>query len=253
MNRRHVARLASTVALGALCALCGSAHAADRYAVLALIGDDLSIVTYQTSTGSHLDTNTVQHLANDDDRFDRVAVQNAAAAVRRTVPGATTFGIKAADPAEYGVNDAMLESPGQVKALLEPLRPVLGDARYLLIVSKSHGDAYLRTANGSIGSGKLNGLGFYLDYRKRTSNGAGERGRGFVAPYAYVTVTLVDVGTGAVVRSDSSNEGRMVSITRSPDATDPWEALTADQKVAMLGNLIRRAMERVVPQVVAPG
>jgi hypothetical protein len=61
-------------------------------------------------------------------------------------------------------------------------------------------------------------------------------------------VSPIDLATGAVVKTASPDE----STTRDPGTTDPWEALTPEQKVDALNHPVRRAVEQAVPRLIAP-
>ncbi len=232
------------------------AHAAqpgESYAVVSLIGDSITIVNHEPVTGSAIDQNDRNQVKLGDDHFDALATRVATDAIGRTSPDARVEVVAVPDHAPYGDANALFDANGTLPALLAAVKPLVRpETHYLLVLSKFRGDARLRISNGTIGSGKLTGLGFYLDAAKRLKSGAtGERGRGFVAPFAYVQVTLVDLRTGAVVNSESATE----STTRAnvgPDANlEPWYALTAEQKVRLLDGLLTRALQRTVPRAVA--
>jgi hypothetical protein len=236
----------------------GGARGADApatYAVVSLVGDSITIVTYEGVTGTNLDRNEKQQVALGDGVFDKLATRVALNTLHRSLPDAGFQAIDVAEPTSFGDATELFAADGRLPALLAAVRPQLkaSDTHYLVVISKFRSEARLRTSNSHIGSGKLAGLGFYVDPVKRMKRGdTGERGRGFVAPFAYVEVDLVDLQTGAVVRSENAKE----SITRAnagPDATlDPWDALTPEQKVRLLENLLGRAVQKTVSQVVAP-
>jgi hypothetical protein len=242
------------LAAGVVASAPGLAAAAESYAVVSLVGDSVTIVGYRAATGSHFDQNTHEQVALGDGVFDRLATRVAANTIHRTVPDAAIQIIDVPDRVRFADPPDWTAPDGPLPSLLSSVRPLLKrpDTHYLVVVGKFRGDARLRVANGTLGSGKLTGLGFYLDPFRHLRNSAGETGRGFVAPFAYVQVTLVDLRTGAVVRSTSDEE----TVTRAnagPDASlDPWDALTSAQKVRILQNELGRAVQKTVPRVVAP-
>lgn len=229
--------------------------AADTYAVVALVGDEFTIVTYQPGVGSNIDQNRKEEVPVDNAHFDQLATRVAVNALRRTVPGAALQGIAVPDHGAFGDADALLASDGTLPSLLSAVKPRLQrpDTHYLVVISKYRGDAQLRVRNGAIGSGKLSGVGFYIDAFKGLKNsGTGERGRGFLAPYAYVMVSLVDLRTGAIVRSEHAVETTTRANTGPESTLEPWDALTAEQKARLLDNMLGRAVQKTVPRVVAP-
>lgn len=234
----------------------GAAAASNAYAVVALVGDRISVIRYRPTVGSSLDQNRVQEVVVQDDHYDRLATRVAVDAVHAAFPDAQVQGVRLADPAPFGAPGALSGSDDRLPALLAAVRSQLGDRapRYLLVLSKHRDDAHLKTDSGTLGSGKLSGLGFYIDAETRMKRTAtGERGRGFVAPYAYVTASLVDLRDGAVVRFENVEETTTRANVGEGTDLDPWNALTADQKVRLLDAMLTRAVRAAVAHVVAPG
>jgi len=256
IERTHciVGRLALACLTVSSASLVHAAAGDDSYAVVSLIGDEMSIVRYEPSVGSSLDQNVRQAVPMPDRHFDQLAARSAIDAIHRADPEASSQAIAIADDASFGDATTLFANDGTLPALLTKVRPLLPhpDTHYLVVISKYRSDAHLRTANGAIGSGKLSGLGFYLDsFKRMRSTNTGERGRGLVAPFAYVMVSLVDLRTGAVVRSQDSAETTTRANVGSQATLDPWDALTAEQKVRILDNLVRRAVLRAASQLVA--
>lgn len=243
----------------AMCALLFSAVAMsatdpESYAVVALIGDEISVVTYHRALGSSLDSNQQQHIPNVDDRFDRLATQVSMAAIRTAMPSATIEGLSIEDPA-FAHSETSLPAGDALPALLDAVSTRLKqkDTHYLLLISKYRAEARLKVRNGTIGSGRLYGLGFYIDSGKRMiQTDTSESGRGFVAPFAYVTASLIDLHTGTVVRSESVSDSVTRANTGPSTSLNPWDAMTADQKIRALDFVVRRALQWAVPRVVAP-
>lgn len=226
-----------------------AADAPDSYAVVALFGDDLSVVTYRSTTGSSLDRNEQQHVALGDGRFDRLATQVSMNAIRAALPGARIEPLTMSDDALAGGLDVSLPS------LLETVKGKLQDkdTHYLLVIGKYRGDAHLKVASGTIGSGRLEGIGFYIDpFLRMKKTNTGESGRGFVAPFAYLSVSLVDLRTGAVIRSEAATESMTHANVGASTTLDPWDAMTPEQKVRSIEVVIRKALLWAVPRVVAP-
>lgn len=230
-------------------ALATAAEAPDSYAVVSLFGDDLTVVTYRSTTGSSFDRNEQQHVALSDNRYDRLATQVSTRAIQAAVAGAQVETLMIRDDAIAGGLDASLPS------LLDTVRGKLQDkdTHYLVVVGKYRADAHLKVASGTLGSGKLEGIGFYIDpFLRMKKTTTGESGRGFVAPFAYLSVTLVDLRTGAVVRSESVTESMTHSNVGPSTTLDPWDAMTPDEKVRAIDVVIGRALRWAVPRVVAP-
>ncbi|MGZ9080518.1 MAG: hypothetical protein ACXW2A_19535, partial [Burkholderiales bacterium] len=90
---------------------------------------------------------------------------------------------------------------------------------------------------------------FYLDPGMIVTNReTGIRTEGFIGPYAYFVVSLVELPSGRVVGRSVVTQTTSASSAFQASFT-PWTALTADQKVNMLDGLIRAGVQRAVPEV----
>jgi len=136
-----------------------------------------------------------------------------------------------------------------IKPMIDVIAPAAqkAGATHLIIALKNRDDARLRVADGMVGLGKLEGLGFYVDNVMRMTNSeTGEGAVGFVAPFAYIRFLLVDLNTRATLREQVVRESHAVS---SQKATVAWDALPAEQKVQLLQHLIRTAVDDAIPEL----
>ena len=227
-------------------------HADDRrYAVLSLAADKLLIAQYNLTTGSRLDRNARQFVPLADDSLDRAILRSVDQAVRRFAPGAKPELLATADPALRALADAGMESRN-VDALIPLVRAQVpaGSATHLILVTKHRAEGRTRFASSTGGTGAFEGLGFYIDRVKRVRNTrTGEVTTGYIAPFAYLRFTLVDLGTGTVVKT---REETLSTVTASQAADTPWEALTGAQKVGFLQSLARQAAGEAIPELLAP-
>ncbi len=242
-----------------LAGFCGSsARAADAaaptYAVLSLIGDQFTIVGRQMSTGSHLDRNSQLPVVVDNAVLDSVATTAAETAVKRAQPGAATLRVSIRDPRLFALQERLLTDTAESKAMRESLRDVLvkSGATHLLLVVKHREQARFAMRDSSVGSGSVAGLGFYVDDATRTvRTETGERSQGFIAPYAYVTVALLDVATMRVTGSKSASDSAVITPADSKEAVVAWDALGAEAKVRALNNVISRAVGAATSDLLA--
>jgi len=87
--------------------------------------------------------------------------------------------------------------------------------------------------------GRLYGPGFYLDrVTGMQRRDTGETSIGFVAPFAYLRVSVVDVATMSLVSTATATESTTVSTANKRDAVNPWDALTSGEKVDYLQRVI---------------
>lgn len=243
MNRRL------SVAFGALVLAVG-AHAAPSYAVLSLVGDKLDVVTYQLATGSKLDANSHSQLAMPQDEFDMAALRAINRTLKASVPGVQVALLAASRPEDF-VDEEHAFSANRVTLPAEIDAAVHREgAAALLLVTKHRGDARMQVMEGKIGSGRVEGLGFYLDGTTELENReTKKRALGFIAPFVYVDVALIDVATGTVTRRKTIMAGRAVGAYNNAAGVNAWDALSAAEKVSLLTGMLTKELEAAVPEL----
>ena len=237
-----VKRLVCLVGVALIC-ISSSSYAADpapaTYAVISLIGDKINVVGARASVGSNLDRNRQGAIAVQGRALDDTAVIAASDAIGRFDPHASIVMLSSNDPTLYELQDELFQPQQRSRALLaSAIRdPIQGQhATLLVLIRKNRSDAMLRLENQYVGSGKLEGVGFYVDPNLRMiDHETGELGAGFLAPYAYIKITLVDAKTMAVIREQSVEESTNMITSKS---LNPLDALTAAQKTAALRSMI---------------
>ena len=231
---------------------------APKYAVLSLVGDRLHVVQREFTTGSNVDRN--ERLVNElpDNTFDRAMSFAVEDALRQAVPGVQPVLLASRRGDLY---DAVFNAPDHATAVanvykvVKPMVEKTG-ATHLVLVTKHRNRAMLRLRDGYVGAGYLEGLGFYVDQGTiaRTLN-PNDAEAGFLAPYAYFNVTLIDVPSGRIL----GRQAVVGSDARPIDGSDPrdrnegnaWKRMTEEQKVQQLTKVIREEAARAVPMVMA--
>lgn len=246
-------RILFTAAL--LLALPLEAFAQSRhYAILSLVGDEMMIVQREMQTGSRLDTNARQSVTMPDATIDRGVLLAVDDAVRRAEPNAKTTLLVSRRQAVYDSVARALEKGGTTANAFEAVRPVVASAKgatHLILVTKYRHPAMLRLRDGHIGSGTLEGVGFYVDYGSTArSYDTNEAERGLISPYAYFRVSLIDMASGKVIAEDRVIGSKAHTV---PTGTigNAWAALTPQEKDSRLQEVIREETARVVPMVIA--
>jgi hypothetical protein len=242
-----------TLALTAALPLGWPAQAASRrFAALSLLADQLDVVYARPSTGSHLDRNQRQSVDADAGAFDRLALQALQRAVQRSEPGAqvtmlalpTTSRLYTEPDRIFGSKAVAL--PGAVVDAL-----IAAKATHLFLLTKIRDDVRVPLVDRTIGIGTVRGLGFYVDTEVRLQRQqTGEVSSGVLAPFVYVRLSLVDVASGEILR-DQSIRAMRPFIPAGRDALDPWQLLTAEEKVDALKSLLEDELARVVPMLMA--
>lgn len=218
-----------------------------KYAIMSLIGDGLLIVTRDISTGSNLDKNVRNFAPFKNPALDNatvLAIDSAMLGRDRTVK---TILLGGRDPALFALQERGLEEGRALATLLPAIQPIArkAGATHLILATKHRDVARIKLAHSVTGSGRIEGLGFYVDQNMRMLNrDSGEGTQGYIAPFAYFALSLVDLADGKVLAEELVRES---FAQASQQAAVPWDALTPEQKVQMLLGIIRQETQRAVP------
>ena len=230
--------------------------ASRRYAVLSLLADQLELVYAQEGTGSMLDRNRRESFEAGAGAFDRFALQAVHAAVQRSDAGAQVTALALPTTSrQFSEPDGIftvpvVSLPGSVVDAL-----VAAKATHLILLTKVRGEARIPLAEQTTGMGAVRGVGFYVDRNLRLQQvDTGERSTGVLAPFAYLRVSLIDVQSGQVRKDLPIRAMRAYTpVGRPAGALDPWELLSAKEKVDALKTLLEEELARAVPILLSGG
>jgi hypothetical protein len=250
MNMRAIAR--SVTLLAAAAVGCTAASAA-RYAVVPLVGQQLTIVHAQPVTSTNLDRNRYESLPFTDDVFDRTIRSAIDQVVKARQQGDQTLLVGVSMPAAaLAVDgaDALAAAREDIVAAVAP-RAVEAGAEYLILVLPHRAPPALRTVDGNIGTGRVAGIGLYVNRFQRTSIvGQAEVANGFLGLFANFRIQVVDARSRALLAEEVGTVGYMFSASLAGD-TNPLTALTSEQKIAGLRTLLHDELTRIVPGLLA--
>lgn len=231
-----------------------AACAQQRYAVLSLLSDRLTIVTHDTTTGSHIDRNRRESMPIPGNLLDKnmvLALDDALRAAGVKDGGVLLF---TGDPGIFARQAQLLDDADGTARLLDAVRPVVkgANATHLVLATKYRHDARLKVADGYVGSGALDGLGFYIDrtYEPLRTGTIGAT-PGFLAAFTYYKLALIELSTGRVVREVPvfASESRLGTEGASGD---PWDSMSSEDKAAILAKLLREETPQAVARLLAP-
>ncbi len=237
-----------------------AAAAGETYAAMSLVGDGLLVVRHRATTGTSLEGNLREFLTITEPVFDRAALLAVDAAVRRSDPSARVVLLGGRDPALLEAQSRALGRDDAAQAIADALRPRLPatGATRLILVAKSRHSAQIQVPqlnDSRVGSGNLEGLGYYIDptlaQASRGSSTIPETDTGFLAPFAYFTVALVDLKTGKVLAERPVYASVAISESES-SSLSPWDALSPERKVSIVEDLVRREVAQAVAALLAP-
>ncbi len=226
-----------------------NAAEARLYAVLSLVGDRLELVQRVAATETTPERSVVEFLDVGEKVFDQTVRLAAYEVLTKAEPKSTPMMLEARDPSLYAAQARLLEEGG---ARFETLRSMLAGSKatHLVLVTRLRYEAMLQTDSGHLGSGPLEGLGFYIDRSKPLISGStGEAASGFLAAFTYFQVSVYDIERRQVLRTEQVTASTTLSAARSREG-DPWTTLTSQEKVALLRQMISREIGRVLPKMV---
>jgi hypothetical protein len=230
-----------------------AAQAARSYSVLSELARDVHVIIQQPKIGSNLDQNRQQRMPIPERVFDRAALAQAKAELQTAQPGAA---VRTFVPLEADVFDPRQSfAPGSDAGLPADLKDALRQqgSSHLLLLTRYPAEAAIQTLNAKVGSGRLEGIGFYVDHQTlidvRGANVVGRRG--FLAPFVYLRATLIDGTSGRVVATRTHTRAEAYPAGEGADSPNPWDTLDAAQKVRLLSDMLQQALADVVPAVLA--
>jgi hypothetical protein len=252
MSRTAPIRVA--LLLGALLSSAAWAQAPRSFAAISLIGDKLTAVQEQITTGSRLDRNQHTDIKMPDNLFDRAVLGEVTAAARTANPQAKAVDALEIDaPALFVDQDRLFDGKRTrlPAAVLAAVRE--GGSSHLLLITKYRGPARLQLQTDKVGTGYLTGLGFYVDGNRRVQDTQSlEAATGYLGPYVYVNLTLIDVRDEAVIAQRTVMGSSAFASTPSAGTSGhPWDALSPQRKVEALVALLQKELRRELPGLLA--
>jgi hypothetical protein len=224
-----------------------------RYALLSAVGDQLTVVYAKLQTGSRLDSNEHQIAALPDNALDRLVLRRLDAAVRQNEPTAEVAALAAANAGLFAVQRDSLSGQRPDDAAVRAFAAALpaGSVDRLLLVLKHRSEARIPAGDGTVGLGRLEGVGFYVDrVTALRSQKSGVGTGGFLAPFAYFRLVLADA-EGRILAQQPLEAAQTFLMGDTPDALQPWEIMDAPAKVEALDRLLNREIEQALPRLLA--
>ncbi len=252
-TRRAVMAVISTSLLAAFAGqVLAQTDAPRRFAAISLIGNDITAVSQQSVTGTKLDRNVQESFTIPGNLFDLTALGALNEAVPKADPKAVVLMLKlpSADvfgPPEQLVNGGKFMVPAALAPALKQTA-----ATHLLVVTRLRAPTNVKTANAGIGNGMLEGLGFYVNRELAMRREESSEVRiGYLAPFTYVKVYLVNLASGNVERTQQIANAQAWLTDRKEGISDPWETLTTVEKVQALRQILDEQIKAAVPALIA--
>ena len=241
------------IAVACLCFAAGAIAqpTARSYAVVSEVARQVSVVSFQESTGSRLNSNRIQRIGVPDGALDKVFLISAQKALKLATPGADIWLLAPADSDFFGL---LQPTQGNKVTIPDDLLGALRERKssHLLVFTRHRDDADLRFLNVTDSTGQLEGLGYYVDHHSRVRLiEARQVGVGYLASFTHFRATLIDVASSHVVGTTVTRANIITPVAGAQSqSAHPWEALTSAQKMTQLRDLVVQEVERMVPEVV---
>ena len=222
-----------------------------KYAAMSVLADRLTLVFYVMGVGSTLDRNQHEDVPLASTELDDVVLMAISQGLAK---------VSARDPVFYRSSSPSMFAAAERIPDATPVvfPPVLASAfardavTHLILVTKYRGATSLKFRNSHTGTGQLEGMGFYIDRVLPTiRTDTQERGTGFIAPYAYFKVSVIDVAARSVVRSEAVTASTTRSSARNIEGADAWGAMTAAEKLSSLRDLLTSEVSRATASLAA--
>ncbi|MBI5717390.1 MAG: hypothetical protein HZC37_06850 [Burkholderiales bacterium] len=210
--------------------------------VMSLIADEFVVVGQEGTTGTKLDQNVRERVPIEGGAIERVVLGTAMKAVASADAAAKVMPMLVNEPRYYRGQSDWID--GDQATLPTDLAEALRGAgmTHLILVQKLRADARMNTGRGSLGSGRLEGVGFYVDRITRLRlEGTSELTVGYLAPYLYARVLLVDLAGMRVLAKREVTRGEVVIASQTgARGGDPWDWLDAKGKLQAIASMIER-------------
>ena len=240
-RKRFVAAL-----LLAAAAFASLAAQAQKYAVISLIGDRMELAFAKKVEGQPVDGIERRYIPLDDSAIDRAALLAANDEIKKLKPGPDPVLLQAFERSYFDVS-------GGTGAIVEWVRPLVKDKKvtHAVLITKLAYEGIPDIQKPFVGNRTLEGVGFFVG-RTAPLPGAdpSSAGPGFLSPFAYFLVSVVDLRTGQTVREERGLASDSISATVT-DSGNAWEALSGQQKMRKLIDLVTRELAIVMPKVLA--
>jgi hypothetical protein len=224
------------------------------YAVISEIARDVHAIIYaEQGTGTRLQRYQRESLGVPAGTMDKVALLAAQTNLKAASPGAKAWLLA---PADSDFFEGGLETAtGRTVKLPDDLADAFKQNKttHLLLFTRHKALAQFRFDNAVEGDTNLEGIGFFVERATRVINReTSTSGIGFLAPFVYFRASLIEVATGKVLKTETARASRVYGAGDSKSGVAvPWQALTPEEKMTVLREMLEAEVKRVVPLLTA--
>jgi hypothetical protein len=220
------------------------------YAVLSLIGDELSVIASQLKVGDAPESNFKRAVPIEEPVFDTIAIRATIDAVRRGRPGAEMAALNTRSPVLFAKQRQLFDEQNGVMTIPEAIIGALAQqgATHLILITKYRDETRVLIPGAPGLAARMEGLGFFLNGAAMTTDPAtGSTGRGYISPFTFFQIALIELPSRKVLKTRVVSASEPFSAASTPSGDDPWAALTSAQKIAAIEALLTREIARAIP------
>jgi hypothetical protein len=219
------------------------ASAITKLGVMSVLGREVQVVMSAPTVGTRVDRNAKDTLKVGND-FENFVLRSTADAARREGLGEALLLARPANGSMPWQRDGQAVLVTQ--ALLDAARAA--KLSHLVLIQPVRAEAKLQLLRTVTGAGQLEGLGFYVDTSLEVQReDTGHRSTGFLAPYAYFDMYLVEVATLDLKAEHRARASRAIADPER-QGNDPWQALSTESKVEALKQLTQEEIDMALRQ-----
>jgi hypothetical protein len=244
----------AAVAAAVLPAAAVAQSAQRSYAVVSEIARDVqAIIFVEQGTGTRLQRYQRESLGVPAGTMDKLALLATQSNLKTAAPSANVWLLA---PADTDFFEGGLETvAGRTVKLPNDLADAFKQNKttHLLLFTRHKAQAEFRFDNSTEGDTTLEGIGFFVERATRVINReTSTSGIGFLAPFVYFRATLIEVATGKVLKTETARASRVYGAGDAKGGVAvPWQALTPEEKMSTLREMLEGEVKRVVPLLVA--
>jgi hypothetical protein len=239
---RRVWSIAALALLPLLAAGAASASEIKKIGVMSVLGRELQVVIHAPTTGSRVDRNAKDTIKMGPGDFENFVLSTTQERARREGLGEALLLARPANGSMPWQRDG--QAVMVTRSLLEAAQAA--KLSHLVLIQPARAEAKLQMLKTAIGSGQLEGLGFYVDTTVDVEmEDTKQMSSGFLAPYAYFDMYLVEVAT-LDLQAEYRARASIALADPVRQGADPWQALSAERKVEVIRKLIQEEVEKAV-------
>lgn len=231
-----------------------SPPAVERFGILSVVGEPLSLITGPGGADPGADASPGRQERLDGAAIDKLVLASAEKALRKARPQLKPMPLVAKDLSLHAAQDELFTAPDAHATARAGLQSWLREAQVskLLLITRFRAEPISPLPRAQLGNTPIAGLGFYLEYRGAKDGARTSRALSYVAPFAYLKVSLIDADTLRVERSATATDARTLALRGTGTSLQLRDALDAQETLTQLTRVTDDALNRAISLLMGP-